>query len=94
MQSPPSGYACVNLGSYVFFAVSFLLTPHTTRQCACSQVLSTAVKPVLLGGPRLRHSTRREAFLELADAMGCAVAVTADAKGLFPEDHPNFIGEL
>jgi thiamine pyrophosphate-dependent acetolactate synthase large subunit-like protein len=31
--------------------------------------------------------------LRLADATGYAVAVTPDGKGLFPEDHPSFIGE-
>lgn len=65
--------------------------------CGClhsHQVLSTAVKPVLLGGPRLRAWKRAEAFMKLADALGCAVAVTADAKGMFPEDHPNFIGRF
>jgi pyruvate decarboxylase len=56
------------------------------------QVLASAVKPVLLGGPRLRAGGRQAAFLALADALGCAVAVTADAKGMFPEDHPNYIG--
>ena len=27
-------------------------------------------------------------FREIAEALGCAVAVMPDAKGLFPEDHP------
>uniref|UniRef100_A0A383VUS6 pyruvate decarboxylase n=1 Tax=Tetradesmus obliquus TaxID=3088 RepID=A0A383VUS6_TETOB len=59
---------------------------------ASNKVLAAAVKPVLLGGPRLRAGSRQAAFLALADALGCAVAVTADAKGMFPEDHPNYIG--
>ncbi|WIA21682.1 hypothetical protein OEZ85_000852 [Tetradesmus obliquus] len=59
---------------------------------ASNKVLASAVKPVLLGGPRLRAGSRQAAFLALADALGCAVAVTADAKGMFPEDHPNYIG--
>ncbi|KAF8056339.1 SHM4 [Scenedesmus sp. PABB004] len=60
---------------------------------ATRAVLAKAVKPVLLGGPRLRNGGGRQAaFLALADALGCAVAVTADAKGLFPEDHSSFIG--
>lgn len=29
------------------------------------------------------------AFLKLAEAIGCAVAVMPDAKGLFPEEHPS-----
>jgi thiamine pyrophosphate-dependent acetolactate synthase large subunit-like protein len=48
---------------------------------------------VLLGGPRLRARGRAAAFLELADAFKGGVATTADGKGLFPEDHPQFIGE-
>jgi thiamine pyrophosphate-dependent acetolactate synthase large subunit-like protein len=53
----------------------------------------SATKPVLLAGPRLRVRGRRGAFCKLADAAGCAVAVTPDAKGMFPEDHPGYIGE-
>lgn len=34
----------------------------------------------------------KEAIVKLADAAGCAVAVMPDAKGMFPEDHPNFVG--
>lgn len=34
----------------------------------------------------------KDAVVKLATAAGCAVAVMPDAKGLFPEDHPNFIG--
>ena len=32
------------------------------------------------------------AFRDIAEALGCAVAVMPDAKGLFPEDHPQYIG--
>ena len=60
---------------------------------AAVAAFKAATKPVLLGGPRLRVRGRRGAFLKLADAAGCAVAVTADAKGMFPEDHPGYIGE-
>eukprot|EP00775_Hariotina_reticulata_P008490 gene8490-8672_t len=59
---------------------------------AAKAVLDKAVKPVLLGGAKLRPPHYQKAFLALADALGCGVAVTADAKGMFPEDHPNFIG--
>jgi hypothetical protein len=31
-------------------------------------------------------------FRDLAEAPGCAVAVRPDAKGLFPEDHPQYTG--
>ena len=33
-----------------------------------------------------------DAFRELAEALGCAVAVMPNAKGFFPEDHPQYAG--
>jgi len=58
---------------------------------ACARIAS-AVRPVLVAGVKLRSEGAGEAFLRLADALGCAVAVMPDAKGLFPESHPSFIG--
>ncbi|KAG4124302.1 hypothetical protein ERO13_D10G031701v2 [Gossypium hirsutum] len=49
---------------------------------AAAEFLNKAVKPVLVGGPKLR----------LADAGGYAVAVMPSGKGLVPEHHPHFIG--
>lgn len=72
--------------------------PHTNEASLVGAVdavaveLASAVKPVLLGGPKLRAGKRAEAFLALADALGCAVATMPDAKGFFPEDHPQYIG--
>ncbi len=40
----------------------------------------------------MREKPQREAFLELANRSGYAVAVMPDAKGMFPENHPQFIG--
>ncbi|KAK4741803.1 hypothetical protein SAY87_025391 [Trapa incisa] len=54
--------------------------------------LNNAVKPVLVGGPKLRVSKACDAFVELADACGYLVAVMPSAKGLVPESHPHFIG--
>ncbi|XP_022144024.1 pyruvate decarboxylase 1-like [Momordica charantia] len=57
-----------------------------------AQLLNNAVKPVLVGGKKLRAAGAEAAFVELADACGYAVALTPSAKGLFPENHPHFIG--
>ncbi|GFZ02117.1 thiamine pyrophosphate dependent pyruvate decarboxylase family protein [Actinidia rufa] len=46
----------------------------------------------MVGGPKLRVAKACEAFVELADACGYAVAVMPSAKGLVPEHHPHFIG--
>ena len=47
---------------------------------------------MLVAGVKLRSCQATSAFLKLADALGCAVAVMPDAKGLFPEEHPSFLG--
>jgi pyruvate decarboxylase len=41
---------------------------------------------------QVRMTCGHEAIVKLADAAGCAVAVMPDAKGMFPENHPNFVG--
>lgn len=59
---------------------------------AAAEFLNKAVKPVLVGGPKLRVSKASKAFSELADACGYPLAVMPSAKGLVPEHHPHFIG--
>jgi len=59
--------------------------------CA-AEYLSGKQKPVILVGPKLRRAGAEKELLQLAKAMGCAVAVQPAAKGMFPEDHPQFIG--
>lgn len=54
--------------------------------------LSKKLKPILLAGSILRAAGAEEAFLELAEAIGCSVAVMPAAKSLFPEQHPQFVG--
>jgi pyruvate decarboxylase len=56
-------------------------------------LLAGAKKPILLAGAQLRCSYGAVgAFRDVAEALGCAVAVMPDAKGFFPEDHPQYIG--
>lgn len=59
---------------------------------ATAEFLNKAVKPVMVAGPKIRVAKAGEAFVELADACGYAVAVMPSAKGLVPETHPRFIG--
>ncbi|MEE3066674.1 MAG: thiamine pyrophosphate-binding protein [Actinomycetota bacterium] len=58
---------------------------------ACD-LLADAKKPILLAGVHLRSFGAIDAFRELAEALGCAVAVMPNAKGFFPEDHPQYVG--
>ncbi|PPD81287.1 hypothetical protein GOBAR_DD21792 [Gossypium barbadense] len=59
---------------------------------ATANFLNKAVKPVLVGGPKLRVANAKDAFVELADACGYPIAVMPSGKGLVPEHHPHFIG--
>lgn len=59
---------------------------------SAAAILNNARKPLLLAGSHLRSFRAMDAFLELAESLGCAVAVMPDAKGSFPEDHAQYIG--
>ncbi|KAI9070776.1 hypothetical protein K1719_047259 [Acacia pycnantha] len=59
---------------------------------AAAEFLNKAVKPVLVGGPKLRVANASQAFVELADACSYAFAVMPSAKGLVPEVHLHFNG--
>lgn len=59
---------------------------------AAADFLNKAVKPVMVGGPKIRVAKAREAFAAVADASGYPFAVMPAAKGLVPEHHPRFIG--
>ncbi|KAG7959095.1 hypothetical protein I3843_10G055600 [Carya illinoinensis] len=79
--------------------VPFYIAPKVSNQQgleaaveATAEFLNKAVKPVIVGGPKLRFGKARKAFVELADASGYPIAVMPSGKGLVPEHHPHFIG--
>ncbi|CAN7037135.1 unnamed protein product [Brassica oleracea var. botrytis] len=79
--------------------VPFSLTPRSSNKMgleaaveATLEFLNKAVKPVIVGGVKLRVAKASDAFVDLADASGYAMAVMPSAKGLVPENHPHFIG--
>ncbi|PSS34700.1 Pyruvate decarboxylase [Actinidia chinensis var. chinensis] len=77
------------------FVISPRLSNHMGLEAAveaAAEFLNKAVKPVMVGGPKLRVANASEAFVELADACGYALAVMPSAKGFVPENHPHFIG--
>ncbi|MBV8891428.1 MAG: alpha-keto acid decarboxylase family protein, partial [Acidobacteria bacterium] len=59
---------------------------------AAARFLEKAVRPVLLAGPKLRAHGGISAFRDLAEAVGCGVAVMPSAKSFFSEEHAQFIG--
>jgi pyruvate decarboxylase len=56
------------------------------------RAIDASTKPVLLAGSKLRMAEATDQFKQVAERLDCAVAIMPDAKGLFPENHPNFIG--
>ncbi|MFM8308667.1 MAG: thiamine pyrophosphate-dependent enzyme, partial [Microcystis aeruginosa] len=54
--------------------------------------LHSKQKPVLLIGSQLRAAKAEQEAIELAEALGCSVAVMAAAKSFFPEEHPQYVG--
>ena len=58
------------------------------------ELLEAADRPMILAGAGVRDPTSRRALLRLAEHVGAAVAVTTKGKGVFPEDHPLYLGLL
>lgn len=97
--SVPSNLADATHPSFAKEPVPFTIPPPISSPAnlelavgAAVARLATAVKPVLVCGARMRSPRARAAMQALAEASGMPVAVMPNAKGLFPEDHPNFIG--
>ena len=68
---------------------------HETLQAAveaAAAFLRAKQKPTLLIGSKLRAAGAEKEAVELAEALGCSVAVMAAAKSFFPEDHPQYAG--
>lgn len=59
---------------------------------AAAEFLHSKQKPVLLIGSQLRAAKAEKEAIELAEALGCSVAVMAAAKSFFPEEHPQYVG--
>lgn len=59
---------------------------------AAAEFLHGKEKPVLLIGSQLRAAKAEKEAIELAEALGCSVAVMAAAKSFFPEEHPQYVG--
>jgi pyruvate decarboxylase len=68
--------------------------PQTLKEAVdrAAAMLNAAVKPVAVGGVKLRPAGALEAFRQFVEASGYAVAMMPNAKGFFPEEHPNFVG--
>jgi acetolactate synthase-1/2/3 large subunit len=55
-------------------------------------MLDSAKRPLILAGSGARDLTSRRALRRLAERLGSPVAVSTKGKGVFPEEHPLYIG--
>src|SRR5262249_9443693 len=53
---------------------------------------SSARQPLILAGAGARDQRTRKLLVSLAEATGAPVAVSPKGKGVFPEDHPLYLG--
>jgi acetolactate synthase-1/2/3 large subunit len=56
------------------------------------ELLERASTPLILAGSGTRDPTSRRALRRLAEYIGAPVCVTTKGKGVFPEDHPLYLG--
>ena len=55
-------------------------------------MLNAAIKPVLVAGVKLRPGRALNAFQDMAQSSGYAVASMPNAKGFFSEQHAQYMG--
>jgi acetolactate synthase-1/2/3 large subunit len=58
----------------------------------CFDLLAEARRPLILAGAGARDPRTRTRLVRLAEATGTPVAVSPKGKGVFPEDHPLYLG--
>jgi acetolactate synthase-1/2/3 large subunit len=56
------------------------------------ELLERASRPLILAGSGTRDFASRRALRRLAEHVGSPVCVTTKGKGVFPEDHPLYLG--
>jgi acetolactate synthase-1/2/3 large subunit len=60
--------------------------------CQLEEIVRGSRLPAILAGADILRAGAREPLLRLAEALGAAVLVTMEARGVFPETHPRWAG--
>ena len=66
--------------------------PDPVALASLKQFLDTKRRPVIMAGADLARAGASEELRALVEAIGAAVLVTMDARGVFPESHPLWAG--
>ncbi|MCY9031857.1 pyruvate oxidase [Bacillus inaquosorum] len=68
------------------------LEPKKEQLVTCAQYINNAKKPIILAGQGMKKAKRE--LLEFADKAAAPIVVTLPAKGVVPDRHPHFLGNL
>jgi len=67
-------------------------TPDPAALTRLREFLSSKRRPVIVAGADVARAGAGSELRELVEAIGAAVLVTMDARGVFPESHPRWAG--
>ncbi|KAF1677587.1 MULTISPECIES: pyruvate oxidase [Bacillus] len=68
------------------------LEPKKEQLVTCAQYINNAKKPIILAGRGMKKA--KQELLEFADKAAAPIVVTLPAKGVVPDKHPHFLGNL
>jgi acetolactate synthase I/II/III large subunit len=68
--------------------------PSQAQIARASEILNSAVSPVVLAGHGAARAGASAALVGFADRLDVPVATTFHGKGVFPDDHPNALGAV
>lgn len=68
------------------------IEPKKEHLVTCAQYINNAKKPIILAGQGLKSA--KEELLAFADKAAAPIVITLPAKGVVPDSHPHFLGNL
>ncbi|KXZ15596.1 pyruvate oxidase [Bacillus nakamurai] len=68
------------------------IEPKKEHLVTCAQYINNATKPVILAGQGLKSA--KEELLAFAGKAAAPIVITLPAKGVVPDSHPHFLGNL
>ena len=103
--TPPTGPTFISFsanaldeeGTYEFFSPSPITYGNRANKNAITdavQTLKTAKNPAFVVGDRISQSSAWKEIVELSDLSGAAVYASSYSEMNFPNDHPNYKGEI
>lgn len=103
--TPPTGPTFVSFsanaldeeGNYELFSpspITYGNRPNTNAITDAVQTLKNAKNPAFVVGDRISQSSAWEEIVELSNLSGAAVYASSYSEMNFPNDHPNYMGEI